>query len=209
VLPKEWTIASGVTGYLEVVAPPALAVRVAGAEVQVPASGRASREQALLGAYTVTVAPGPLYEAAPQTVALTGDLRNRSTVTSVEVTPTIRAAARDEVVTLVRTFVDQCASQTEPRPRVADADCPFAYNRPVPSGATDLRWTVVSQPAVDLVRPGRAQKDVELEVRTATAGKAELTYTYDGTQYGSGPVGIEVRGVIWLENGAVRFTPAG
>jgi hypothetical protein len=130
-------------------------------------------------------------------------------VTSVQLATTIRAGARDEVTKLVRAFLDQCASQPEPRPRATDADCPFSFRGTAPSGSTGMKWTIVEQPVVDLVKPERPQKDVELEVRTTKAGKAAFTYTFNGTEYGDDDVPIDVRGVVWLDNGAVRFTPAG
>jgi hypothetical protein len=212
VLPQEWAIASGVTGSLEVVTPaPVRTVRVADVDVPVGTGGRTSRERALLGAYTVTVASdNPLYEAAPQTVALAGDLRNRSTVTSVEVTPTIRAAARDEVDRQVRALLEQCADLATDRPNVSGKDCPFAHtDPPMPSGSTGQTWTIVDPPVVDLVKPDRPQRDAELEVRTTKPGKVTFNFTFDGTEFGPYETGIKVSGVVRLDNGAVRFIPAG
>jgi hypothetical protein len=206
---REWTIVSGATGYLEVLAPGAKSARIAGTDVAVPAGGRTASTQALIGAYTVAAGTDdPLYEAAPATVAVAGDLRNR-TVTSVELTLTVRPKVREDVTGQVTAFLDQCRAQPDARPRAADADCPFAYGRPLPTGATAQTWTLLDPPTVELARPERAQPDVVLEVRTTKVGHAQFSYTYDGTVYEADPVEVSVRGVVWLDTGTVRFVPAG
>jgi hypothetical protein len=199
-LPKSWSIQSGVVGALEIVAPSVKAVRVAGLDLD-PSKG--GREPALIGAYEVRVGgEDPLYEGQPIEATVTGDLRSRPS-TSVDVRTTVKQSARDEVSGQVKTFLDACAAQAEVKPKVDGRTCPFSARQPQ-AFSSGFAWQLTA-PEYEVVIPQKQRDGVVLEVRTTKPGSAVFRYTAQGQQFEYDPVTVEVKGEVRLEDGKLRF----
>jgi hypothetical protein len=206
-LPSDWQLESGLTGALEVEAPGASAVTVAGAELAVAAGGRTARTQALLGAYTITVAGGnPLYQATPVVAPVAGDLRTRG-VTSVKVTPALKPEVDAEARRQIRVFLEECARSPAYKPKIGDRTCPFEHTWPVPDMSTPASWTIDPFPEIELVPPASPGKDPQLTVRTAKEGRATVNYMSRG-QAETHPHPFSVRGTVTVDAaGTVVWKP--
>ena len=199
VLPKSWSIRSGLVGSLEIVAPTVHSARVAGLEID-PSSG--GRESALIGTYTVRVGEDPLYESAPVDATVAGDLRLPKS-TSVDLRTTVRQSARDDVAAQVRAFLERCAKETDEKPRVEGRLCPFQFYPRTP--LSDTSWQLESLPTFEVVVPEKPRKDVVLEVRTTAPGTARYRYTQAGQRGESDPITFQVKGDVYLTDGKVQF----
>ncbi|GAA0914581.1 zinc ribbon domain-containing protein [Virgisporangium ochraceum] len=200
VLPKSWSIRSGVVGSLEIVAPTVKSARVAGLQVDPSAGGR---ESALIGTYTVRVGDDPLYESAPIDATVAGDLRT-SRSTSVDVRTTVKQSARDEVATQVRAFLEGCAGQDAVKPKVNDRPCPFSARQPQ-AFSTDFAWKLDPAPEFEVVVPDRPREGVVLEVRTTKPGSAVFSYTAQNQPFQYDPVPVSVKGDVYLTDGKIQF----
>jgi hypothetical protein len=199
-LPKSWSIQSGAVGTLEIVAPSVKTVRIAGLDIQ-PVAERT--EQALMGAYTIKVGgDDPLYEGEPIEAAIADDLRNRK-VTSVDVRAKVRQSVLDDVRGQVRTFLEQCAAQTNEKPRVNGRLCPFQFLPKAPLQNTS--WSLERAPVFEVVMPDKPRDGVLLQVRTTTKGSARFRYMIGGEAYESDPINVDVKGEVRLADGKVQF----
>jgi hypothetical protein len=201
VLPKSWSIVSGLVGQLEIVAPSVKSVRIAALEIDPKAGGR---EPALIGAYQVRVSgEDPLYQSEPVLATISGDLRSRPS-TSVNLTTAVRQSARDDVSNQVKAFLDQCVAQAEIKPRVNGRPCPMSAKQTVPF-SSGFTWQLDPAPVFEVVVPAKPREGVVLEVRTTTPGRATFRYTFDGEQYSYDPVTVEVKGEVHLVDGKPQF----
>lgn len=199
-LPQSWAIEAGTVGALQIDAPSVRTVRVAGLDLQ-PVAGR--REPALIGTYTITVAgDDPLYEGEPVKASISGDLR-RGPVTSVDLRAAVKQSTKDEVNAQVRTFLDKCAAQPQAKPKVDGRICRFQFNSNV--NITAESWQYETYPVFEAAVPDKPQEGLVLQVRTTTPGSVRLTYSFQGQQYRSEPVPVEIQGQVWLQNGKITF----
>lgn len=149
------------------------------------------------GRYDVGVAENPLLSGEARKVTLALDAEPAQ----LSLSTTIKEEAKAEVTKQVKAYVDECAKQTVLQPE----NCPLnTYGN---SGATNVKWSVVTYPTITFKQtPGGS---VYVETIDDQQGHASVSYeyqTYDGSYESSnGFSAISVGGPVVVKDGKIDW----
>lgn len=208
---RPWSLGTGATGRLDIVAGPMQRASIGGQLVATLRKPRPAGTGADDGALTLppgiyTVAgrdDDPLFTAAPVTVAVPAGRGERSA--SVKLALKVRPEAVAEIGKQVKARLAECAKVADPYPY----GCPFTYSGGFLIQVTRAQWTIRRQPKVELVPVADPYEGGPLAtLRTTSAGQARLTYAAyrTGGATATADVDFTVAGDIRLKDGALTWT---
>jgi ketosteroid isomerase-like protein len=153
------------------------------------------------GAYVVTLADHPIFEAAPVTA-----IANGGDAPTLE--PKVRASVRQEIDQQVRAYLDGCAASPELDP----PRCPFLAHFHTSTNYAQVRATKVSR-KITRYPTLRIERDIAvgtpIAVSTVLAGQVEVAARYSPTAAPFVDVKewFGVSGAVHVNDGRAVFTP--
>ncbi|MFF5214603.1 M48 family metalloprotease [Micromonospora sp. NPDC000442] len=160
------------------------------------------QEQTVLsvpGVHVVTAAANPLSEVAPQRITV---LPGTDFDTPIYAVPELKPSARSSIDAQVKTYLDECARQTEAAPQ----GCPFRLSGY--QDAKDLKWTIDRYPTtqIDVIGPASAQVSTPYDGQ----GEVRVSGTYQsffGKETFTENYVVDVAGVVTATGDELTFQP--